>query len=273
MHDLDDLLAVADLARSTYYYQLKCLGKLDKNAELKAAIADSFTESKACYGYRKVRLDLQAQGWKVSKKLVLKLMKELGLKSKVRRRKKYSSYQGATGKTAPNLLERQFEVAQPDTAYVSDVTEFAVAGCKLYLSPVMDLFDRSILSYTFSTSPSTAFTARSLEMALGDRQFNKKLLVHTDQGMHYQHSSWRKLLADHGAVQSMSRKGNCYDNAVMENFFGQLKTEAFYGERFESLDELAAVIEAHIGWYNLKRRQERLKGMAPMEYRHYALAA
>ncbi len=273
MHDLDDLLAVAGLARSTYYYQLKCLDKPDKHADLKAAIADSFKESKACYGYRQVRLDLQAQGWTVSKKLVRKLMKELGMKSKVRRRKKYSSYQGATGKTAPNLLDRQFDVPQPDTAYVSDVTEFAVAGCKLYLSPVMDLFDRSILSYTFSTSPTTAFTARSLEMALGDRQFNKKLLVHTDQGMHYQHSLWRKLLAEHGAVQSMSRKGNCYDNAVMENFFGQLKTEAFYGERFESVDELAAVLEAHISWYNMKRRQERLKGMAPMEYRHYALAA
>ncbi|WP_417366538.1 IS3 family transposase [Glutamicibacter arilaitensis] len=208
MHDLDDLLAVAGLARSTYYYQLKCLDKPAKHADLKSAIADSFKESKACYGYRKVRLDLQAQGWKVSKKLVLKLMKELGLKSKVRRRKKYSSYQGNTGKTAPNLLERQFEVAQPDTVYVSDVTEFAVAGCKLYLSPVMDLFDRSILSYTFSTSPTTAFTASSLEMALGNRQFDKKLLVHTDQGIHYQHFSWRELLAEHGAVQSMSRKGN-----------------------------------------------------------------
>ncbi|WP_343883986.1 IS3 family transposase, partial [Glutamicibacter uratoxydans] len=260
-------MAIAGLARSTYYYQVKALARPDRHAELKTVVKKEFDRNHARYGYRQIRLVLLARGWKVSKKLVLKLMRQLGIASKVRRRKKYSSYQGEAGKIAENLLDRQFEVDTPDTVYASDVSEFPVTGRKLYLSPIMDLCDRSIISFTLSTSPTTAFTTESLARALGDRQFEKKLLVHTDQGFHYRHWSWRNLLAEHGAVQSMSRKGNCYDNAVMENFFGQLKTEMFYGERFESVAELAVAIEDYIAWYNMERRQERLKGMAPMEYR------
>lgn len=261
---------MAGLARSTYYYHLAGLSKPDKHAALKAAITESFERSKHCYGYRQVRLDLQAAGWMVSNKLVLKLMRVLGLRSKVRRRKKYVSYQGDRGKIAANLLDRTFVIDRPDTVYVSDVTEFAVAGRKLYLSPIMDLHDRTILSYSLSVSPTVAFTVASLKEALGDRQFHKKLLVHTDQGLQYQHAQWQAVLKDHGAVQSMSRKGNCYDNAIMENFFGQLKTEMFYGRHFHSVEELAEEIRAHIHWYNTKRRQTRLSGLAPMEYRHHA---
>ena len=209
----------------------------------------------------------------MGRKLVRKLMRLLGFQSKARPKRRYNSYQGEQGKIAENLLARHFDVDTPDTVYVSDVTEFRVEQGKLYLSPIMDLFDHSILSFTIASSPTTAFTNGSLAQALGSRDFGKKLLVHTDQGFHYQHQSWKRLLEAHGAVQSMSRKGNCYDNAVMENFFGHLKSEMFHGEHFDGLEELKAEIEAYIDWYNTNRRQERLKGMTPMEYRCHTLAA
>jgi putative transposase len=272
-HDLADLLLAAGLARSTYFYRLKRLNQADPYAMLKAAITASFEESRHRYGYRRVLMDVQAQGWNVGKKLVLKLMRSLGIHSKARVKRRYNSYRGEPSKTVENLLERHFDVDTPDTVYVSDVTEFRLENSKLYLSPVMDLFDHSILAYTMATSPTTKFTSQSLASVLEGRTFNKKLLVHTDQGFHYQHASWKDLITEHDAVQSMSRKGNCYDNAVMENFFGHLKSEMFYGEHFTSLDHLRSEIDSYIHWYNTKRRQKRLKGMTPMQYRCHTLAA
>lgn len=248
------------------------MGQQDPYTELKTAITTSFEQSKRRYGYRRVHMDLRAQGWPVGKKLVRKLMRILGFQSKARPKRRYNSYQGEQSKIAENLLQRQFDVKAPDTVYVSDVTEFRVNHKKLYLSPIMDLFDHSIVSYTIASSPTTAFTNDSLAQALGSRDFGKKLLVHTDQGFQYQHQTWKKLLENHGAVQSMSRKGNCFDNAVMENFFGHLKSEMFHGEYFADFEALEMEIEAYIDWYNVSRRQERLKGMTPMEYRCHTLA-
>jgi len=249
------------------------MDQTDPYAELKTAITTSFENSKRRYGYRRVHMDLRAEGWNVGRKLVRKLMRILGFQSKARPKRRYNSYQGEQSKIAENLLQRHFDVEAPDTVYVSDVTEFRVDQRKLYLSPIMDLFDHSILSYTVASSPTTAFTSQSLALALGSRDFNKKLLVHTDQGFQYQHQSWKRLLEDHGAVQSMSRKGNCFDNSVMENFFGHLKSEMFHGEHFADFAELKVEIEAYIDWYNASRRQERLKGMTPIEYRCHTLAA
>lgn len=212
-------------------------------------------------------------GWKVSKKLVWKLMDQLNLKSKVRIRRKYSSYKGKTSHIAENLLKRQFQTNVANTKWVSDVTEFRVAGRKLYLSPIMDLFDHCIISHTISTSPTTAFTSASLAEAFESQRPASRLLVHTDQGFHYQHSSWRHLLTKHGAVQSMSRKGNCFDNSVMENFFGHLKSEMYHGEHFATVADLTREINEYIDWYNNVRCQERLQGMAPSEYRCHTLAA
>lgn len=216
---------------------------------------------------------LRTQGWKVNHKLVFKLMDQMGLKSKVRRRKKYTSYTRGVTRSADNILGRRFTPEHPNAVWVSDVTEFRVAGRKVYLSPVMDLYDRLILAYELSTSPSTVLTSTSLRTALEEHQPGKGLLVHTDRGVHYHHFSWRRLIEQTGAVQSMSRKGNCYDNAVMENFFGHLKAEMYHGEHFASVDEFSEAIDRHITWYNTDRIQERIKGLAPMHYRRQALAA
>ncbi|PSA81828.1 transposase, partial [Corynebacterium diphtheriae] len=136
---------------------------------------------------------------------------------------------------ADNVLGRRFIQDAPNKVWVSDVTEFRVAGTKVYLSPIMDLFDRTILAHTLSTSPNTQLTSRSLADAIAMFSPGKGLIVHTDQGFQYQHASWRNLIESVGGVQSMSRKGNCYDNAVMENFFGHLKSEMYHDVYFTSV--------------------------------------
>lgn len=270
---MDYLLDAAGMARSTFFYHQKRLTAPDKHAELKQAIRDSFQRNKHRYGYRRVLLDLRNQGWVVNHKLVYKLMRAMGLKAKIRQRRPYISYTGTISYIAENTLERNFTPDRLNTVFVSDVTEFKVAGRKVYLSPVMDLFDRSIVAHTVATSPSTAFTSASLAQAIKACAPEPGWMIHTDQGFQYKHSSWRTLISQHQGVQSMSRKGNCYDNAVMENFFGHLKTEMYHGEAFDTVAEFNQAIDEYIRWYNTERLQQRLKGLTPMQYRNQTLEA
>jgi putative transposase len=174
---------------------------------------------------------------------------------------------------APNLLKRQFDADAPNQKWVTDVTEFSVGDRKLYLSPVMDLFDRQVISYAIGTSPNLALANDSLRDALATLEDGQKPLVHSDQGFQYQHNSWRTLLENAGAVQSMSRKANCYDNAVIENFFGHLKEELFHRVRFLSVDALSTALHEYIRWYNTERISTKLKGLSPVQYRAQTLAA
>jgi putative transposase len=204
---------------------------------------------------------------------VLKLMRELGLVCKMRRKKRYVSYQGQIGRIAPNLLDRNFEATAPDQKWVTDVTEFRVGERKLYLSPVMDLFDRQIIAYSVGTSPNLELTNASLRDALSALRAGQNPLVHSDQGFQFQHSSWRRLLQDADATQSMSRKGNCFDNAVIENFFGHLKEELFHHVRYLTIDALTTALHDYIHWYNNERISIKLKGLSPVQYRTQALVA
>jgi putative transposase len=267
------LLQVARLARSTFFYHQARLQAPDPQEALKAAVTEIFENNHGRYGHRRIHTELAKQGWTVAKKTVLKLMRSLRLVCKVRRKKRYNSYRGEQGKVAPNLLNREFEADAPNRKWVMDVTEFSVDGRKLYLSPVMDLFDRQIISYTIGLSPNLELTNTSLRKALATLQGPQQPLVHSDQGFQYQHASWRNLLQGAGAVQSMSRKGNCYDNAVMENFFGHLKEELFHHVRFLSTDALAAALHEYIRWYNTERISTKLEGLSPVQYRAQALAA
>ncbi len=242
-HRLEYLLEAASMARSTFFYHQKRLSEPDKHAGLKQAIRESFERNKHRYGYRRVLLDLRNQGWEVNHKLVLKLMREMGLRAKIRQRRPCVSYGGTINRIADNKLDRNFTPDEPNTVFVSDATEFRVAGRKVYLSPVMDLFDRSIVAHTVATSPSVALTSASLSKAIVTCAPEPGWMVHTDQGFQYQHSSWRDLIHESGGVQSMSRKANCYDNAVMENFFGHLKTEMYHGEVFDSIEEFNQAID------------------------------
>ncbi|MGN7199036.1 IS3 family transposase [Arthrobacter sp. SAFR-044] len=267
------LLQAAALARSTFFYHQARIQGPDPQEAIKAAVTEIFEKNHGRYGHRRVHTEMVKQGWTVAKKTVLKLMRSLDLVCKVRRKKRYNSYQGGQGRVAPNVLNREFEADAPNRKWVTDVTEFSVGDRKLYLSPVMDLFDRQIISYSISPSPNLELTNNSLRQALTCLEDNQQPLVHSDQGFQYQHVSWRKLLQEAGASQSMSRKGNCYDNAVMENFFGHLKEELFHHVRYLSTDALAAALHEYIRWYNTERISTKLKGLSPVQYRTQTLAA
>ncbi len=220
-----------------------------------------FSKNHGRYGHRRVHRELVKAGWQVAKKTGRKLMRQLGLACQVRRKRKYASYQGQTGKVAPNVLDRDFAAAEPNQKWVTDVTEFRVGDDKVYLSPVMDLFDRQIIAYSISRSPNLQMTNSSLRAALATLD-GQHPLVHSDQGFQYQHTSWRRLLHDAGATQSMSRKGNCFDNAVIENFFGHLKEECFHHVRYLSIEALTMALHKYIDWYNNDRISTKLEGLS-----------
>lgn len=272
-HPLDVLLQIARLPRSTFFYHQARLDAPDPHADLKAAITKIFTVNKARYGYRRVHRELVKSGWRVAKKTVLKLMRRLGLASLSRRKRRYVSYQGEVGQIADNILDREFTADGRNEKWVTDVTEFRVGDDKLYLSPVMDLFNREIIAYSTSRSPNLQLTNSSLRDAIASLEPGQAPLVHSDQGFQYQHASWRALLADAGATQSMSRKGNCFDNAVIENFFGHLKEECFHHMRYLSIEALEIALHDYIRWFNHDRISERLEGLSPVQYRTQTLAA
>ena len=161
-------------------------------------------------------------------------MRENGIKCQVRI-KKYRSYRGQEGKIAPNILERDFAATAPNCKWVTDVTEFALFGQKRYLSPILDLYNGEIISYTISERPNLLMVINMLTNAIKNINGNINLILHSDQGWHYQHSVYQNTLKNKGITQSMSRKGNCLDNAVMENFFGLLKSELLYLQKISSI--------------------------------------
>ena len=272
---LESLLKIIRLARSTYYYHLKQLDQTDKNQTIKAEIQAIFTEHKGNYGYRRITLALRNRGFVVNHKKVQRLMKSLGLSARIRRKRKYSSYQGEVGKKAENLIQRQFEASKPMEKCYTDVTEFAIPASsqKLYLSPVLDGFNSEIIAYNLSTSPNLAQVKIMLEQAFTEDHYENTIL-HSDQGWQYQHDFYHHFLEDKGIQPSMSRKGNSPDNGMMESFFGILKSEMFYSyERtFKSLSQLEKAIVDYIDYYNNKRIKVKLKGLSPVQYRTKSFA-
>lgn len=272
IHRLAVLLKVAELSRSTFYYQVKALGVEDKDAGLKARIRAVYERHKGRYGYRRITAALRQAGERVNHKTVQRLMQILGLKSLVRP-KKYRSYQGQMHATVPNLLARQFLAEQPNQKWVTDVTEFNVRGEKLYLSPVMDLYNGEIVAYQTSPHPHFELVGTMLRKALAKLDGPQRPVLHSDQGWQYQMPAYRRALTEHGLAQSMSRKGNCLDNAAMESFFGTLKTEFFYLNPFTSIEQLQTGIRRYIHYYNHQRIKLKLKGLSPVQYRTQAFAA
>ena len=266
------LVAFAGIPRSTYYDYVKKMNRPDPDAKLKEDIQAIYNEHEGRYGYRRIRDELANRGQKVNHKKVQRLMKELGLKCVVRM-KKYKSYRGTVGKIAPNILDRNFTAEAPNEKWVTDITEFKLFGEKLYLSPVLDLFNGEIITYTIGSRPTYSLVSEMLEKALERLPEEHQLLIHSDQGWHYQMKQYRHTLESRGIVQSMSRKGNCYDNSVMENFFGIMKSEFLYLKEFESVEHFKQQLENYINYYNTKRIKAKLK-MSPVQYRtHFNQAA
>ena len=271
-HDLVTLLEIAQLPRSTYYYHSKRQASEDKYAQAKAEITEIYHENKGRYGYRRITDELRNRGFSLNHKTVQRLMKELGLVCRVRM-KRYRSYKGEVGKIADNELNREFRAEMPNQKWVTDVTQFRLFGQKLYFSPILDLYSGDIVTYTISDRPNLEMVTTMLEQAFLVLPDNTGLLLHSDQGWHYQHKQYRRMLEEKGIRQSMSRKGNCYDNSVMENFFGHLKSELLYLQEFDFIDHFKKELIEYIDYYNNRRIKARLKGLPPALHRQQALLA
>ena len=271
-HKIQHLLQSIGLPKSVYYYQCKALKSPEPYATEMASIEKIFHKHKGRYGYRRIRYALHRDGIHLNHKTVQRLMAKLGLKSTVRP-KKYRSYKGDVGRIAPNILKRDFVSTKPNQKWATDVTEFKVAGEKVYLSPIIDLFNQEVISHTVATSPKLHLVTEMLEKATSKLGKTSSLTLHSDQGWQYQHNIYRNQLKEKGIKQSMSRKGNCLDNAVAENFFALLKTEMYHGYHFDSVEQLMASIDEYIDYYNNARIKVKLKGLTPVEYRNQALKA
>lgn len=265
-----DLIKVAGIPRSTYYYYIKKSKKLDKYLLVKQDILRIFQDENKCRrGYRTVTYELRKDRI-INHKTVQRLMKEMGLYC-MARMKKYHSYKGDVGRIAPNLLERDFDAEYPNVKWVTDVTEFSLFGQKLYLSTILDLYNREIVSYSVCPHPRMSMVMNMLDNAIKKLPARCNLILHSDQGWQYQMKNYQHKLTANGFRQSMSRKGNCLDNAVMENFFGILKSELLYIQEFDSMEHFIQELHEYIHYYNYRRIKNKLKGLSPVEYRNQSL--
>ena len=245
--------------------------KAAKYAEVKSEISSIYHENKGRYGYRRITAELHNKGLALNHKTVQRLMKELGLVCRVRV-KKYRSYKGEVGKIAPNLLNRNFRAERPNQKWVTDVTEFSLFGQKIYLSPILDLHNGYLVSYAISERPVLSMVTTMLTKAFETIPDGTGLILHSDQGWQYQHKQYQQMLKAKGIRQSMSRKGNCLDNAVAENFFGLLKSEMFYLQKFQSMQHFKQELIDYLDYYNNRRIKAKLKGLPPAVHRQQALS-
>lgn len=266
------LLLIAGLPRSTYYWHVKADDRRERYEGEQQRIGALFHYHKGRYGYRRITLALRNEGYGINHKTVRKLMRKMGLASCLRS-KKYQSYKGTYGKIAPNILERDFKASSPNQKWVTDVTEFNVKGTKLYLSPVLDLYNSEIIAWNMTTHPGMDLVENMLSKAIKRLKPSDRPILHSDQGWQYQMARYQEKLKVKGIEQSMSRKGNCLDNAVIENFFGLLKTECWYHEEYENTDHLRKTVEEYIHYYNNERIKLKLNGQSPVQYRTQAMSA
>ncbi|WP_176015295.1 IS3 family transposase [Victivallis sp. Marseille-Q1083] len=236
---------------------------------MRRQIQEIFETNKSQYDYRRIHAVLRQAGFTVNHKTTQKLMREMRFQGK-QKRNKYRSYKGSVGKVAPNILDRQFKAHKPFEKLVTDVTEFAVCDEKVYLSPILDLFNSEVVSYSISRNPNFVQTKNMMAGLFFKLPPDAAPIMHSDQGWQYQMRKFQKMLSEHNITQSMSRKGNCLDNSVMENFFDRLKTEMFFGEHFESVEEFEKKLSEYICYFNNDRISLKLKGMSPVQYRTHS---
>ena len=261
------------LAKSTYYFEVNKVDVVkSKNVELMSEIQEIFDYNKGRYGVRRVHKELVNRGYNVNHKRVQRLMHDMKLRGKCPK-EKYHSYKGEVGKVANNVIDRNFSTTAPLQKWTTDVSQFSLSWGKCYISPILDMNTNEIISYDLSLSPNMEQIQRMLNTAFEKFPSVEGLIFHSDQGWQYQHAYFRNALKEHGIIQSMSRKGNCYDNCIMETFFGRLKNEMFYGyeKDYSSFDEFSEAIRKYIDYYNNERIQAKTKWMPPVKYREASM--
>ena len=265
---MGDLLRVAGLARSTFYYQCHAAKRATPQSTIEPRIRSIYEEHKGRYGYRRITAVLcNSLAEPVNHKCVQRLMQKMGLRALIRAKKRSRHVPGISDAHVPNVLKRDFCAAAPNQKWATDVTEFNVSGNKLYLSACMDLYNGEIVAYQMARRPVYELVASTLQLALSRTDCTAGLIVHSDQGWQYKMQPYRSMLAQSSVKQSMSRKGNCFDNAVIESFFGTLKAEYFHLARPSGIEELEAGVHDYVHYYNHERIKLRLKGLSPVEYR------
>ena len=257
------LLRACGMARSTFYYRIS--ERPDKHASLCKQIESVYRKHKGRYGYRRVWQTLRVAGLVINRKTVARLMRKMSLFG-ITPKRHYRSYKGDVGKIAPNVLNRDFIAAGPYEKLTTDISQFVIGDRKLYLSPILDMWNGEIISYTISHSPNLALVMKMLKKAFRRIGDTSGTMLHSDQGWHYQHAHYQWALREHGITQSMSRKGNCLDNSVMENFFGLLKNEFYYANHFDDEQTFLKGLAEYIKYYNNDRIKLRLN-MSPVQYR------
>lgn len=262
------LLQVAGLPRSTFYYQCQASQRAHRQSALEARIRTVYDEHKGRYGYRRITAALcNGVAEPVNHKCVQRLMQKMGLRALIRAKKRTWHVPGTSDAHVPNVLQRDFCATAPNLKWATDVTEFNISGQKLYLSACMDLYNGEIVAYRMARRPVFEMVSSMLEAALSRTNCVAGLIVHSDQGWHYKMQPYRAMLVRRGVEQSMSRKGNCFDNAAIESFFGTLKAEYFHLERPDSIDALEAGVHDYVHYYNHERIKLRLQGLSPVGYR------
>ena len=262
------------MAKSTYYFEINKVDVvMERNKELMTEIQKIFDSNKGRYGVRRVHKELKNRGYNVNHKRVQRLMHNKGLFGK-RPKEKYHSYRGEVGKIADNIINRDFRTTAPLQKWTTDVSQFNFSWGKCYISPILDMNTNEIISYDLSQSPNLEQINRMLASAFEKFPVVKGLIFHSDQGWQYQHENFRNTLKEHGIIQSMSRKGNCYDNCIMETFFGRMKNEMFYGyeKDYESFDDFSKAVDEYINYYNNERIQAKTKWMPPVKYRKTSMS-
>jgi putative transposase len=263
------LCNIAEVSRSGYYKYIKNQSeKIEKERQLKDILLFEYKRLKGIYGYRRIKILLKKKYFiKINHKKVLRLLNEMGLKSRIRRKHGFK-FIGKGINIYPNILNRNFKSDLPNNKWVTDISHLLFKGQKMYISVFKDLFNNEIVGYKVSKNIDMELVMGSLKESLKNKKIGN-LMIHSDQGFHYTTGIYSSYLKEQGIIQSMSNKGNCYDNASMENFFGHLKSEMLYNTNINTKDELKKEIENYISFYNGERIQEKLNEMCPIDYRNY----
>ena len=268
-YSLPSLLAALQLARSSYYYRQVSASRRDKYDSAREKIRAVFEENRLCYGYRRIHAVLKNEGFRLSEKVIRRLMKQEKMQASVKKKRVYCSYQGEITPAVSNVLQRNFHADQPNEKWVSDITEFAIPAGKVYVSPMIDCFDGMPISWRIGTSPNAELVNGMLEDAILELKAGEHPIVHTDRGCHYRWPGWINRMDQAQLQRSMSKKGCSPDNSACEGFFGRMKNEMFYGLSWvdATIETFIQIIDDYMVWYREKRIKISLGGMSPLEYR------
>jgi putative transposase len=245
-----------------------------QDEQLAEEVAQVHQESRGTYGSPRVHAEMRARGRKVSRKRVARLMKKQKLAARKKRRSARTTDSNHSNPVAPNVLERDFSPDKPNSTWATDITYVWTGEGWLYLAVVLDLFSRRVVGWSMSEHIDTQLVLGALEMALEGRQPPQGLIHHSDRGSQYASAEYRQALASRGIQCSMSRKGNCWDNAVVESFFSSLKMELVYLTDFVTRHQARSALFEYIEvFYNRRRRHSSLGYLSPLEYERAALPA